>query len=315
MKPTTLVTATLVAFLAGQTPAHAQFGSWNPVEDIGNAVQQAADAIAPITAPVQQGIETIHRTVPGVHIDPTRGANGLIVTTPGQAIDNVRQLPQTFQNNLIPFGTMLADAIKRGQARALPYSHPVPFAVRSALRGRISDQALAMARYSTDWGATQNGTIQQFLLANGHAVAVTLGGVIVFASPDDASSDNLELWEHELTHVEQYQRMGIDAFAQRYVVDYRSLESEAENKAARPRDDDSDTDLTDNSDQGANMQRRVSWEPTPQPERRSYLPEPTFTYCATPAGNSGLVRGGTVGVQCWVDTAYGRYFGIVQAYR
>jgi hypothetical protein len=312
MKPTPLAIATVLAFLASQDRAHAQ----NFFEAVGNAVQQGVDAIAPITAPIRQGVETIHRTIPGVHIDPTRGTNGIIVTTPGQAIENVRQLPQTVQNNLNPAGTMLADAIKRGQARAYPFSRPIPYAVRRALRGRISELALANARYSTDWGATQNGTIQQFLLANGHAVAVTLGNVIVFASSDDTSEDDLELWEHELTHVERYQRMGIDAFAQRYVIDYRSLESEAENKAARPRPEvESESDLTfDDSNRRSTSERRVAWNPTPRPEVPLHVAAPTFTYCATPVGNSGLVRGGVVGAQCWVDTRYGRYFGFVQPY-
>ena len=64
--------------------------------------------------------------MPGVHVDPTRGTDGIIVTTPERAFDNIRNLPRTFQDNLIPAGTMLADAIRRGEARALTFSQPVP---------------------------------------------------------------------------------------------------------------------------------------------------------------------------------------------
>jgi len=98
----------------------------------------------------------------------------------------VQRLPQTLENALNPAGTMLADAIRRAEARARQSCRPVPAFVQQALRGRISDAALSNTCFSTDWGATQNGTITQFLIANGYAVAVTLNSVIVFKSSADA---------------------------------------------------------------------------------------------------------------------------------
>lgn len=61
--------------------------------------------------------------------------------------------------------------------------------------------------------------------------AVTLEDVIVFSDPKVA--ENVWLWAHELTHVEQYARFGADGFALRYVLDWRSLEAEATANAFR----------------------------------------------------------------------------------
>ena len=53
----------------------------------------------------------------------------------------------------------------------------------------------------------------------------TLDNLIIFKSLDletDAS-----LWAHELTHVSQYDGMGIDGFAYAYTVDPMNLEGQA----------------------------------------------------------------------------------------
>jgi hypothetical protein len=55
--------------------------------------------------------------------------------------------------------------------------------------------------------------------------AVTLGRVVVF--DHDGLSDNLWLWAHELAHVEQYQRLGVDGFAMAYLADWQGMEAEA----------------------------------------------------------------------------------------
>jgi hypothetical protein len=67
------------------------------------------------------------------------------------------------------------------------------------------------------------------ILGNHQAVAITLDNVIVFA--DGRYVADLELWAHELTHVEQYSRMGIDGFASRYVQAHWTLENEATDRA------------------------------------------------------------------------------------
>jgi hypothetical protein len=41
------------------------------------------------------------------------------------------------------------------------------------------------------------------------------------------------LWAHELAHVQQYRKWGIDGFARRYIQDYLAVEQEAEDTEAR----------------------------------------------------------------------------------
>jgi hypothetical protein len=58
---------------------------------------------------------------------------------------------------------------------------------------------------------------------------VTLGEVIVFKTRAGATSPRL--FAHELAHVAQYQRLGIDRFAARYAKGPEPLEKEVRAKA------------------------------------------------------------------------------------
>jgi len=61
---------------------------------------------------------------------------------------------------------------------------------------------------------------------------MTLGDVILFKTEQMAEAD-LKVWAHELTHVMQYQRWGIEGFAERYVRDSAGVEREAIDNANR----------------------------------------------------------------------------------
>jgi hypothetical protein len=67
------------------------------------------------------------------------------------------------------------------------------------------------------------------LLGTGVVQAVTVGDVIFFRDPRRA--EDALLWAHELTHVEQYRRLGVEAFATRYLQQAWVLEQEAIAKA------------------------------------------------------------------------------------
>ena len=56
--------------------------------------------------------------------------------------------------------------------------------------------------------------------------------MIAFSDATDAQED-VELWAHELTHVNQYEELGIEAFALGYVRDFSNIESEASRNASR----------------------------------------------------------------------------------
>ena len=63
-------------------------------------------------------------------------------------------------------------------------------------------------------------------LRYGHVMAMTLIDVIVFQKREDAENNDA-LWAHELTHVLQYERWGVEEFARRYVRDFNMIEDEA----------------------------------------------------------------------------------------
>jgi len=69
-------------------------------------------------------------------------------------------------------------------------------------------------------------------LQYGDATAITLIDVVLFRREADAEED-AKLWAHELTHVGQYRRWGVEGFAARYVADSGALEREASDNADR----------------------------------------------------------------------------------
>lgn len=336
--------ALVLSLTLAARPVHAQFGSWNPIQDIAKGIEHvkkeadkavpgASDALTIINAPAAAPHRIVEGVVPGVHINPFDPLRGPVVTTPGQAADNLRRLPQDLEDQLNPAGTLLAEAIRRGEARALASCRPVPTFVRRALRGRLAAATLDRACFSTDWGATQNGTLQQFLLANGYATAVTLNRAIVFASPDDALTQDaatLDLWAHELTHVEQYAHLGVAGFARRYADDFGArLEAEAEAHASRLT---ADLDLDDAPASSFAAADRFSRPAADRfgrpvdddgvgPPRRPVQPAPqrwvpaappvVYTYCASPVGNSPVIAGGLPGTPCHFPTPWGPAYGLV----
>lgn len=229
MRNLILVTATAAAVGAASAPMSAQslFDAVNPVKHFEKAVEvvrQGNDVTQILTAPAQLPTRITQGLAPGVHINPMNPLQPPRITTFEEAERNWRNLPRTIDNARTFGAAELAEAIRRGEQHAAMSAQPVPLWVRQALDGTVAPQTLDRARFSLNWGATANVTLQQFLLAN-YAEAVTLNTVIVFGSPDYAlfpSRDNLERWRHELAHVEQYQREGIDGFAAWYARDVSS---------------------------------------------------------------------------------------------
>ncbi len=59
--------------------------------------------------------------------------------------------------------------------------------------------------------------------------AVVLQDVVVFSSPQAAQGRRL--WAHELTHVLQYQELGLEGFAHAYAANALAFERQAEDHA------------------------------------------------------------------------------------
>ena len=107
---------------------------------------------------------------------------------------------------------------------------PVPAAVSRALLGYFPAALLQKTRFAS--GTARPLSLPALAFTYGDAVAVTVGDVVLFQSERKAQTD-LKVWAHELTHVMQYQRWGIDGFADRYVRDSAAVEQEAIDNANR----------------------------------------------------------------------------------
>jgi len=122
----------------------------------------------------------------------------------------------------------LAQTIRFSRAEALRQTpEAMPEDIRAALSPYFDDEILDKARWTL---AGQDHGLGS-LLARWYydEGAITLHDVIVFS--DAKVARNVWLWAHELAHMEQYRRMGLDGFALRYVTDWRLLEAQASSRA------------------------------------------------------------------------------------
>jgi hypothetical protein len=145
------------------------------------------------------------------------------------SIRSSAETPPTADDWLSTLGTALgptlATAIRQGRDHAYPRGQAIPAAIRKRLAPFFSRTVLQKVRYSTEWqDATAESALYSLLLGTG-AEAVTLGDVIIFRDAQRAA-DPL-LWAHELTHVEQYERLGMATFARQYLQQGWVLEQEA----------------------------------------------------------------------------------------
>lgn len=126
---------------------------------------------------------------------------------------------------------LLASLIQSARETAIANGvKPVPPQIHRALLGFFPDAVLRKVRYASDHADTI--TIPGLAMSYGHIDAVTLGDVVLFRD-DRAARSDAKLWAHELTHVMQYERWGIDGFAMRYLQDYDAVEREARDNADR----------------------------------------------------------------------------------
>lgn len=127
-------------------------------------------------------------------------------------------------------GTALAVAIKIGRLEALRSgTKPVPDRLERTFRDHYPDEVLDEARWTVaEPGSRLGRVLARWPVQEG---AVTLGNVIVFKT--DAASRNVRLLAHELVHVDQFRKMGVDEFARRYAKNPEPIEEEARIKARR----------------------------------------------------------------------------------
>jgi Domain of unknown function (DUF4157) len=107
---------------------------------------------------------------------------------------------------------------------------PMPPSIYRGLLGYFPAALLQRCRFAI--GSSQALTLPGLAFSYGDATAITLGDVVLFKSEHIAET-GLKVWAHELTHVMQYQRWGVDGFAERYVRDSAAVEQEAIDNANR----------------------------------------------------------------------------------
>jgi len=132
------------------------------------------------------------------------------------------------------FGTiaasLLAQLIVAARKDALAAgARPVSAGVARQLSGWFPPELMQAVRWSV--GGNQL-SLPGLALQYGDATAITLIDVVLFRREADAQQD-AKLWAHELTHVGQYRRWGVEGFAARYVADSGALEREASDNADR----------------------------------------------------------------------------------
>lgn len=128
-------------------------------------------------------------------------------------------------------GRLLATLIQTGREAAIAAGvKPVPAPIKRALLGYFPDDILRKARFAS--GTADAIAIPGMAMAYGDIDAMTLGDTILFRQDKVAQAD-AKLWAHELTHVMQYERWGIEGFAARYIEDFAKIEREARENADR----------------------------------------------------------------------------------
>lgn len=166
-------------------------------------------------------------------IDINIPAGTVRVNTPKpQAIPQMLQnLPKDVGQALLnPAGAALATAIRQAAAQARSGAQPLPSTVRATLAPYFAPHILDKVRwnvYDPNRIAIDSAVIGWFQ----NEGAITLDIVVVFSDRNMALTD-WQLWAHELTHVMQYDNMGVESFANVYSVNWDSLESQARNWAS-----------------------------------------------------------------------------------
>lgn len=125
-------------------------------------------------------------------------------------------------------GPVLAQAIRHGEAQASRAgARPIPEPMTKILAPYFDAELLRSTRWTIGAGRLDLGSFltEQYMDEG----AVALNRQVVFSS--ERLTENVWIWAHELAHVEQYRRMGINRFAAAYIADWQAIEREATDRA------------------------------------------------------------------------------------
>ena len=169
--------------------------------------------------------------ITGIHLDQTQGT--LEIEPPDLAVipEVLQNLPEDVREALLnATAPLLAAAIRESRQQAIDRGvSPIPPHIRSTLQPYFPTAILDKARWTTAGGISLDGALTSWFNMEG---AITLGEVIAFSDGTQAQQD-VEVWAHELTHVIQYEQLGIETFAFEYSYDFTDLENQARDNASR----------------------------------------------------------------------------------
>lgn len=160
---------------------------------------------------------------------------GINIDVPGGKLEigrpNLNAIPRMLQNLpkdaaqffLNPGGNALALAIRHAKAQASYGCRPIPPQVIQSLSRFLPPQFYSGVCWNTP--AAARIALDNLLLRHLGNGAVTLEDVVVFQN--DAMAQDVPLWAHELAHVQQYRRLGLETFAHVYMFNFPSMEAEA----------------------------------------------------------------------------------------
>lgn len=121
-------------------------------------------------------------------------------------------------------GPVLAQAIRHAEAQASRAgARPIPAPMIDILSPYFDGELLRSVRWTIGTGRVDLGTFltEQYMDEG----AVALNRQVVFSS--ERLTENVWIWAHELAHVEQYRRKGVNGFAAAYIADWQAIEREA----------------------------------------------------------------------------------------
>jgi tetratricopeptide (TPR) repeat protein len=133
-------------------------------------------------------------------------------------------------------GMWMATLVREGKAAALGGAQPIPPDQRQRLANFFPAYILDKARWTL---AVPNRSPLEAIVFGGNCPQIQLFGLYLGCENGAVTLDNLIIfkdaaheayyvnWAHELTHVSQYDGMGIDGFAYAYTVDPMNLEGQA----------------------------------------------------------------------------------------
>ena len=142
----------------------------------------------------------------------------------------IQGLPEDVREALLSVtAPLIATAIRESRQQAIDRGvSPIPPHIRATLQPYFPTAILDKARWTTAGGISLDGALTEWFNMEG---AITLGEVIAFS--DGMQAQDVEVWSHELTHVTQYEQLGIDTFAFEYSNDFTVLEGQARDNASR----------------------------------------------------------------------------------